>query len=83
MNESDSRKVYSFHVYHRVSKITTDKVCVNTVNGQMGSFNWTCFYIKNNKSFYFDSFGGEPEKCLPNQLPKTKHVSWLQKSRWK
>ena len=83
MNERDLRKVYSYHVYYRVSKITTDKGCVNTVNGQMGGFNWTCFYIKKNKSFYFDSFGGEPEKSPPNQLPKTKHFSLIQKSRWK
>ena len=31
---------------------------------------WTAFYVKNNKSFYFDNFGGQPDKFLLNQLPK-------------
>ena len=29
-----------------------------------------CFVIKDNNSFYFDSFGGAPDKSLLNQLPK-------------
>ena len=28
------------------------------------------FIIKDNKSFYFDSFGGSPDKFLLKQLPK-------------
>ena len=28
------------------------------------------FYIKDNKSFYLDSFGRQPDKFLLNQLPK-------------
>ena len=36
----------------------------------MGGSHWTCFYIKDNKSYYFDSFGGQPDKFLLNQLPK-------------
>ena len=31
---------------------------------------WTCFFIKDKKSYYFDSFGGSPDKFLLNQLPK-------------
>ena len=27
-------------------------------------------FIKDNKSFFFDSFGRQPEKLLLNQLPK-------------
>ena len=30
------------------------------------------FYIKDNNSYYFDSFGGPLDKLLPNQLPKPK-----------
>ena len=26
-------------------------------------------YVKDNKSYYFDSFGGPPDKFLLNQLP--------------
>ena len=37
----------------------------------MGGSHWTCFYIKGNKSYYFDSFGGQPDKFLLNQLPKS------------
>ena len=36
----------------------------------MGGSHWTCFYIKGNKSYYFDSFGGTPDKFLRNQLTK-------------
>ena len=36
----------------------------------MGGTHWVCFYIKDNKSYYFDSFGGSPDKFLLNQLPK-------------
>ena len=28
------------------------------------------FYINDNKSYYFDSFGGQSDKFLPNQLLK-------------
>ena len=31
---------------------------------------WTFFIVKNNKPYYFDSFGGAPDKFLLNQLPK-------------
>ena len=31
---------------------------------------WTCFIIKDKKSYYFDSFGGNPDKFLLQQLPK-------------
>ena len=31
---------------------------------------WTCFIVKDNKSYCFDSFGGAPDKFLLKQLPK-------------
>ena len=31
---------------------------------------WTFFYIKDNESFYFESFGQAPDKFLLPQLPK-------------
>ena len=34
-----------------------------------GSY-WTCFIIKDEKSFYYDSFGGQPDEFLLNELPK-------------
>ena len=36
----------------------------------MGGTHWCAFYVKNNKSFYFDSFGFQPDKFLLKQLPK-------------
>ena len=36
----------------------------------MRGCHWTGFLVKGYKSFYFDSFGGTPDKFLLNQLPK-------------
>ena len=36
----------------------------------MSGNHWTCFIVKDNKSFYYDSFGGQPDKFLLNHLPK-------------
>ena len=57
-------------IYPKDSKITTNKGFVNIDNGERGGSHWVCFYIKNNKSFYFYSFGSTPDKFLLNQLPK-------------
>ena len=70
MIESQLYKVKSFPMYPRDSKIITDKGFVNIDNGSQGGTHWTCFIVKSNKSYYFDSFGGQPEKFRPKQLPK-------------
>ena len=70
MNESDLQKSYSYPIYPRDSKIYSDKGFVNIDNGSRAGSHWTCFYIKDNKSYYSDSFGGQPDKCLFKQLPK-------------
>ena len=70
MNESDIQRVYSYHIYPKESKIHSDKGFENIDNGSMGGTHWMCFIVKNNKSFYYDSFGGQPDKFLLNQLPK-------------
>ena len=31
---------------------------------------WTSFIVKDYKSYYFDSFGGQPDKFQLNELPK-------------
>ena len=36
----------------------------------MGGTHLTCFIVKDNKSFYFDSYGGTPDKFLLTQSPK-------------
>ena len=70
MNESDLQRVYNYPIYPRDSKKNSDRGFVNIDNGQMGGSRWTCFYIKGNRSHYFDSFGGQPDKFLIKQLPK-------------
>ena len=70
MNESQLQKVYNCPIYPKNSKIHSDRGFVNIDDGSQGGTHWTCFYLKNNKSYYFDSFGGAPDNFLLNQLPK-------------
>ena len=70
MNESELQRVYNYNIYPRDSKIYSDKGFVIIDNGSQGGTHWTCFIVKDNKSYYFDSFGGAPDKFLLNQLPK-------------
>ena len=80
MNGNDSQRVYNCTIYSRDSKIYSNKVYVTLDNGSMGGTHWTCFMIKDNKSYYFDSFGGQPDKFLLNQLrkPVTYHNEKIQ-----
>ena len=70
MDESQLQRIYNYPVYPRDSKIYSDKGFVNIDDGSQGGSNWTCFILKDNKSYYFDSFGGTPDKFLLKQLPK-------------
>ena len=70
MNESQFGRVYNYPIYPRDSKIYSDKGFVNIDNGSQGGTHWTSFIVKNNKSYYFDSFGGQPDKFLLIQLTK-------------
>ena len=70
MNESQLQKINNYPIYPRDSKIYSDKGFGNIDNGSMGGSHWTCFIVKDNKSYYFDSFGGQPDKFLRNQLLK-------------
>ena len=70
MNESQLQRVYNYPIYPKNSKIYSDKGFVNIDDGRMGGSHWCAFYIKDNKSYYFDSFGGQPDRFLLNQLPK-------------
>ena len=64
MNESQLQKIYSLAIYPRDSKIYSDKGFVNIDNGSQGGTHWTSFLVKDNKSYYFDSFGGQPDIFL-------------------
>ncbi len=70
MNESQLEKIYNYPIYPRDSKIYSDMGFINIGNYQNGGSHWCAFYIKDNKSYYFDSFGGQPDKFLLKQLPK-------------
>ena len=70
MNESQLQRIYIHPIYPRDSKIYSDKGFVNFDNGSQGGIHWTCFIVKDNRSYYFDSFGLQPDKFLLNQLPK-------------
>ena len=70
MSESDLQKIYNYKIYPRGSKILSDRGVVNIDNGLQGGTHWTCFLIKDKKSYYFDSIGGNPDKILLKQLPK-------------
>ena len=57
----------------RNSKIFSDIGFVNIDNRPQGvtrDTHRTCFIVKDNKSLYFDSLGGQPDNFLINQLPK-------------
>ena len=70
MNESKLQKIYNYPIYPRDSKIFSDKGFVNNDDGSMNGTHWTCFIVKDTKSYYFDSFGGAPDKFLLKHLPK-------------
>ena len=70
MNEFQLQRIYNYPIYPRDSKIHSDKVFVNIDKGYQGGSHWCVYYIKDNKSYYFDSFGGAPHKFLLSQLPK-------------
>ena len=68
--ELELQRVYNYPIYPRDSKIYSDRGFVNIDDGRLKGTHWTCFIVKDKKSFYFDSFRGSPDKFLLNQLPK-------------
>ena len=60
-NEFELQSAYNYPMYPRNSKKNSYKGFVNIDNGSTGGTQWTCFIVKNNKSFYFDS-------CAVNQI---------------
>ena len=66
MNKFQLQKIYNYPVYPRASKVYSDSGFVNIDNGSQSGTHWTSFLVKDNKSFYSDSFGGAPDKFLLN-----------------
>ena len=70
MNGTQLQKTYNYPISPRYSKIYFDRGFVNIGNGSMGGSHWTCFIVKDEKSYYFGYFGGQPDKVSLNQLTK-------------
>ena len=70
INESELQRDYIYHIYPTDSKIYSDIGFVKIDKGGMGGTHWTCFIKNDNNSYYFDSFGGQPDKFPLNHLPK-------------
>ena len=70
MNESELQRVYNYPIYPKDSKIHSNKGFVFFDDGRMGGSHWTSFIVKESKLYYFDSFGGQPDKFSLNHLPK-------------
>ena len=70
MNEFELQRVYRYPIYSRDSKIFSDKGFVNIDDGSQGATHWTCYKVKDNKFFYYNSIGGQRYKFLLHQLPK-------------
>ena len=71
VTESQLQKIYNYPIYPRDSKTYSDKGILNIDNGSQMGTHWTCFIVKDKKSYYFDSFGAQPDKFLLTQLPKS------------
>ena len=69
MNESEIQGVYNYRIYPRDSQTLSYKRFINIDGGRFGGSHWCSFIVKDNKSYYFDSFGGQPDTVLLNQLP--------------
>ena len=63
-------EIVNYNIYPRDSEIYSDRGFVNLDIGKMRGSLWTCFIIKDKKSYYFDSFGRTPDKFFLKQLPK-------------
>ena len=70
MNEFELQRDYNCPMYPRGSKICSHKGFVFIDDGRMGGTHWTCFIVKDNKSYSYDSFGGQPDEFLLKQLPE-------------
>ena len=70
LKESELQRVFNHPIKPRDTKIYSDRRFVNIDNELQAGTHWSCFYIKDNRTYYFDSFGGQPDRFLLNELPK-------------
>ena len=70
MIESELQKFFNYLTYPRDSIIYSDEGFIKIDKGEQGGSHWCAFYVKNNKSHYFVSFGVQPVKFLLKRLPE-------------
>ena len=70
LNRKELHRVYNYPIDLRDTKTNCDNGFINKDNGSMGGTHWNIFIVKDNKSFYCDSFGGASDKLLLNQTTK-------------
>ena len=70
MKELEIQKFYNYPIHPRDSKLYSDNGFVIIDVGRTKGTHWCAFHVKNHKSFYFDSFGFQPDKFQRNHLPK-------------
>ena len=70
MDECHLQQVYTYEIYPRDSKTSTDKGFVNIDNGEQGGIHWVCYIVEVMNSNYFDSYGGSPGTFFLQQPPK-------------
>ena len=70
MDESQLQKIYNYPLYPPDSRLYSDGGFVNIDDGSQRGSHWTSLIVKDNESYYFESFGGALDKSLLNQLPK-------------
>ena len=51
INEFELKRVYNYPIYPKDCKIYSARGFVNIDNGPQGGTHWTCFIVKDNKSF--------------------------------
>ena len=76
MNNSQIQKVCNYPIYSRDSKIFSDRQFANLDNGVRGGSHGCAYYVKDKKSYYLHSSGGQLDKFLLDQLnkPITYHI---------
>ena len=70
MNQSELKRVCIHPKNPRDSKKFSNKGFVDIDKDRIGGSHCICFIIKDNKFYYFVSFGGQPHTYLLNQLTK-------------
>ena len=64
------KKVYIYPPYPTDSTTSSDNGFMKIYVDSMDGSPLRCFFMKDNKSFFFDILGGAPDNILLQQLPK-------------